>query len=76
MSLKAPAKSVEAPLSLTLGKAEILNLPDGVSDVLVANPTIVDVQAVQSNRLYAVGLNIGDTNVIVLDAKGNVSGSH
>jgi pilus assembly protein CpaC len=73
VSLRAGSKvAVEAPLSLTLGKADILNLPDGVSDVLVANPTIVDVQAVQSNRLYAVGLNIGDTNIIVLDAKGNI----
>ncbi len=72
LSLRAVAKTVDAPLSLTLGKADILNLPDGVSDVLVANPTIVDVQAVQSNRLYAVGLSIGDTNIIILDAKGNV----
>jgi pilus assembly protein CpaC len=72
LSLRAVAKSVDAPLTLTLGKADILNLPDGVSDVLVANPAIVDVQAVQSNRLYAVGLSIGDTNVIILDANGNV----
>jgi len=72
VSLRSSAKTVDAPLSLTLGKADILNLPEGVSDVLVANPTIVDVQAVQSNRLYAVGLNIGDTNIIILDAKGNV----
>ncbi|MCK5384838.1 MAG: type II and III secretion system protein family protein [Alphaproteobacteria bacterium] len=72
VSLRPSVESVQAPLFLTLGKADILNLPEGVSDVLVANPTIVDVQAVQSNRLYAVGLNIGDTNVIILDAKGNV----
>lgn len=60
------------PLTLTLGKADIINLPSDVSDVLVANPTVVDVQAVKSDRLYAVGLNIGDTNIIVLDADGNV----
>lgn len=62
----------EAPMRITLGKADIVNLPAGVSDVLVANPSIVDVQAVQSNRLYIVGLAIGDTNIIVLDAQGNV----
>lgn len=71
MSLKESAK-IQPPLSITLGKADIINLPDGVSDVLVANPSIIDVQAVKSNRLYAVGLNIGDTNIIVLDAGGNV----
>ncbi len=67
-----PSDKTQAPLVVTLGKAEIIALPEGVSDVLVANPSIVDVQAVKSNRLYAVGLNIGDTNIIVLDAGGNV----
>lgn len=71
VSLKDISKT-KPPLELTLGKADIIHLPDGVSDVLVANPTIVDVQAVKSNRLYAVGLNIGDTNIIVLDSSGNV----
>lgn len=70
---QAAVREANAPLlSLTMGKADILNLPDGVSDILVANPSIVDVQAVKSNRLYAVGLSIGDTNIIVLDADGNV----
>lgn len=62
----------QAPMQITLGKAEIVNLPDNVSDVLVANPSIVDVQAVQSNKLYVVGVKVGDTNIIVLDAQGNV----
>ncbi len=62
----------DAPLSITLGKAEIIDLPYGVSDVLVADPTVVDVQAIQSDKLYAVGLNIGDTNIIILDAQGDV----
>jgi len=66
------SKKSPAPLRLTLGKADIITLPDGVSDVLVADPNIVDVQAVKTNKLYAVGLNIGDTNLIVLDAGGNV----
>lgn len=65
-------KKTDQPLRLTLGKADIVTLPDGVSDVLVANPNVVDVQAVQSNKLYAVGLSIGDTNLIVLDGQGNV----
>ncbi len=71
VSMKATSKAM-APLNITLGKADIINLPEGVSDVLVADPAVVDVQAIQSNKLYAVGLNIGDTNIIVLDAAGNV----
>ncbi len=72
MPVESAVKKKQAPLNITLGKADIISLPAGVSDVLVANPTIVDVQAVKSNKLYAVGLSIGDTNVIVLDGQGNV----
>jgi pilus assembly protein CpaC len=59
-------------LSLTLGKAELIDLPGDVADVLAADSAIVDVMAIQSNRLYAVGLAVGDTNLIVLDANGDV----
>lgn len=65
-------EEIHVPLVLTLGKADILSVPEGVADVLVADPTVVDVKAVQANRLYLVGLDIGDTNVIVLDSKGNI----
>ncbi len=60
------------PLTVTLGKAELVDVAGDVSDVLVANSAVVDVVAVQSNRLYVVGLEVGDTNLIVLDAAGDV----
>ncbi|MCB1682579.1 MAG: type II and III secretion system protein family protein [Alphaproteobacteria bacterium] len=60
------------PTEVALGKAEIIGLDGDVSDILVANPAVVDVQAIQSNRLYVVGLQVGDTNIIALDAAGNV----
>ncbi len=60
------------PLAITLGKAEIVSLEGDVSDILVANPLVVDVQAIQSNKLYIVGLDVGDTNIITLDSNGDV----
>lgn len=65
-------QSLVAPLAITLGKAELVEVDGDVADVLVANPDIVDVMAVQSNRLYVVGLQVGDTNLIALDEVGNV----
>ncbi|MGB4056921.1 MAG: type II and III secretion system protein family protein [Alphaproteobacteria bacterium] len=62
----------EAPLFITLGKAELVDVSGDIADVLVANPSVIDVQAVQSNRLYVVGLNVGDTNIIALDANGDM----
>lgn len=60
------------PLRITLGKAELVQVSGNVSDVLVANSDIVNVQAVQSDRLYVVGMNVGDTNIIALDENGDV----
>jgi pilus assembly protein CpaC len=60
------------PLYITLGKAELVDVGGDVADVLVADPTKVDVTAIQSNRLYVVGLAVGDTNLIALDANGDV----
>lgn len=63
---------VKPPVDIPLGKAEIIVLQGAVSDILVANPAVVDVQAIQSDRLYVVGLSVGDTNIIALDSAGNV----
>lgn len=57
---------------LTVGKAEIVDIDGSVSDIMVADPDIVDVVALQANRMYMVGAKVGNTNVIALDAEGNV----
>ncbi len=62
----------EPPVNIMLGKAEMVTLKGNVSDVLVANPSIVDVMAVKSNQLYLVGSALGDTNIMVLDEDGGV----
>lgn len=59
-------------VDIMLGKAEVVAIEGEVADVLVANPSIVDVMAVKSNRLYLVGSNLGDTNIIALDSEGNI----
>lgn len=59
-------------LKLTLGKAEVFKLPQSVSDIMVANPKIADVSALQIDQLYIVGTTLGDTNIIILDNDGNV----
>lgn len=64
-------KSAEL-VTVTLGKGEIVKINGVVADVLVANPSIADVVAIQSDKLYIVGSNLGDTNLMVLDAEGNL----
>lgn len=72
VTVSAAQQHQDPTLVLTIGKAEIVKVDGPVADVMVANPSIVDVQALQSNQLYMVGANIGDTNIIALDAEGNV----
>jgi pilus assembly protein CpaC len=59
-------------LKVTLGKADVVTVEGDISDVMVANPDLIDVTAIQSNKLYVVGVQVGDTNIIALDDKGNV----
>jgi pilus assembly protein CpaC len=59
-------------VELEFGKAIIIKINGDVSDVLVADPSIVDVVAVQSDRLYLVGLDYGDTNLMILNGQGDV----
>lgn len=58
--------------NIMLGKAEMVDIPGDVADVMVANPSIVDVMAVKSNRLYLVGASLGETNIMAMDADGNI----
>jgi len=65
-------KKDDDTINIMLGKAEMLTLSANASDVLVANPGIVDVMAVKANQLYLVGNALGDTNIMALDEDGNV----
>lgn len=67
-----PVVVANDPFVVTLGKAELISIDREFSDVLVANPSIVDVSALNANKLYLVGTNIGDTNLFVLDEAGEV----
>lgn len=72
-SLDKLEELMEDPIvNIKLGKAEMVQIDGPISDVLVANPSVVDVMAVKSNRLYLVGASLGDTNIIALDAEGNI----
>ena len=64
-------KKREGAVVIVRGKGEVVKLPQNFSDVLVADPSVVDVSAIQADRLYVVGLQVGDTNLVVLDSAGN-----
>ncbi len=68
-----PSKNARTPsVNVMLGSAELVDLGQNVSDVLVANPGIIDVSPVRSNQLYIVGNALGDTNLMIMDDEGNI----
>lgn len=74
VTIAEAAKSDDNYITLARGMADVVSVKGNVSDIMVANPSVADVTALQSNRLYVVGVNYGTTNVIALDAEGNVIG--
>lgn len=53
-----------------LNKAAIVDLPKGVSDVLLSQPNVVDAVVRSSNRVYLFGREVGQANAFFFDAHG------
>ncbi|TXI81631.1 MAG: type II and III secretion system protein family protein [Flavobacteriales bacterium] len=73
----APAKADPAAsktggrvIVLSVGRGEQINLGSSVSDVVVSNPTIADVDVRSPRQLYILGKGQGETTVYATDAAG------
>jgi len=55
---------------LPLDKAAIVELPLAASDVLVSQPAVVDAVIRSPQRVYLLGLKVGQTNAFFFDANG------
>ncbi|NWG91357.1 MAG: type II and III secretion system protein family protein [Parvularculaceae bacterium] len=62
----AASKSIVLPLN----KAAIVELPQPAADVLVSQPTIVDAVIRSPQRVYLLGLQVGQANAFFFDANG------
>ncbi len=57
-------------VKIGLGKSMVLELPTPVRDVLVSNPKLMDAVVHTSNRIYLIGLKIGQANAFFFDRNG------
>ena len=55
---------------INLNKATIIDLPIDASDVLVANPDVVDAVIKTSKQTYLLGKTVGQTNVFFFNGAG------
>jgi len=69
----APAWADEsnAPISVKVNMARILRISAPAATVVVGNPGVADVTIQDAQTLVLTGKSYGETNMIVLDAKGN-----
>jgi Flp pilus assembly secretin CpaC len=66
----APAERVE--LNVMLDRAKVIRLPEATRTVIVGNPAIADVAIQKSGIVVVTGKSYGETNLIALDAVGNM----
>jgi Flp pilus assembly secretin CpaC len=60
-------------LSVTLDHAKIAQIPDGTVTLVIGNPIVADVTMLKgSEAMVVTGKGFGETNLIALDAQGNV----
>ena len=72
----APAKPVAASATngptivLAVGRGQQVNLPAAVTDVVVANPNVADVDVRSARQLYILAKGPGETTIYATDASG------
>lgn len=64
------AKAGDKQLTLSIGDARQINLGSPVTDVVVADPRVADVDITSNNKLYILGKAPGMTDVVATDAAG------
>jgi hypothetical protein len=76
VALAAPAAPASAPpgmLTVTIDQAKVAQLPAGTRTLVVGNPAIADVTMLKGGSAMVVtGKGYGLTNLIALDAQGNI----
>ncbi len=73
-SLAAPAMQDSQEngkaIVLSIGRGQQVNLPSSITDIVVADPSIADVEVKSPRQLYIFGKGAGETNIYATDANG------
>lgn len=59
-------------VTLMQSKGQVVPVSKNATDVIVSDPDIVEVGPIKDNQLYLIGAALGDTNVLIVDEKGDV----
>ncbi|MFN0046533.1 MAG: type II and III secretion system protein family protein [Sphingorhabdus sp.] len=57
-------------VTLAIGRGQQINLSSTITDVVVANPSVADVEVKSGRQLYIVAKGPGETSIVATDAAG------
>ncbi|MFT3968098.1 MAG: type II and III secretion system protein family protein [Sphingobium sp.] len=66
----APALREDGIQTLSIGQSKVIDLPVPMSDVIIADPEVVDVHVRSARQLYLIAKGPGQSNVTVTTAGG------
>jgi pilus assembly protein CpaC len=66
----SPSTVSGAPIVLSVGRGQQVNLPSAVTDVVVANPNVADVDVRSAKQIYIFAKGPGETTIYATDASG------
>ena len=69
---KVRAEDASKDLVVRYDQSTLLHLPKPVAEIIIGNPSIVDVTVQSPNLLVITGKTFGMTNIIALDAEKNI----
>lgn len=67
-----PAQQENGALLLAIGESRVINLPENLSDVVIANPAVADVHVRSQRQIYLIAKAPGETNVFVTSSNGKI----
>ena len=68
----ALANSAESgsTIVLSIGRGQQVNLPSNISDVVISNPKVADVEVKSARQIYLLGKGPGETTIYATNAQG------
>jgi pilus assembly protein CpaC len=70
--LLAAAQQENGALLLAVGESRVVNLPDSLTDVVIANPEVLDVHVRSQRQIYLIAKAPGETNIFVTSRAGKM----
>jgi pilus assembly protein CpaC len=70
-AMAAPATASSGKvITLSIGRGQQVTLPVSAADVVVADPSVVDLQVISTRQFYMLAKGPGETNIYATDASG------